>query len=957
MKKLRILSMAVWTALLTLNTTAAPAVLLNRYSFNDTGSEIAIDSVGGQDGLLLPGAIQSGGSVYLDGNALSYVELPPYLIHSSTITQNAVTLESWASFGYLYTWARLFDFGNTYAPEGSAGNYLFFCPHGPNSDIRLIASSAFPHGWENEDGVIVPGSLDYVDGVYIACVVDFGLNRAAIYINGALAGEDSYFTKNLWDINNVYSFLGKSLYTADPNMIGSIDEFRIYDGALSATNIAANFLDGPDGPAAFSLVSFIPHGTGITNQPVLEALIADGSSEVDPSSILLSLDGIPVAPYISRDSSTTTVSYAVTDVLEPLSAHSVRLVVAGVNPPTDPITNAWTFVVIGSGEPKRVYVDATDGPDGNTRVWDPNTFMFTEWNPPGEIYDEYDQLWEKWEFIANNNSLYVSPTTEDSPRLRTTVSGVENGAYKIYAYVWGTNPEWEMWTIQAALNNAVGNLPVHDATSQGVIEHYLDIDPDDSFHYVSAVYSSSMSWSPFSNDVEIAQDQWRLFEIPLGIMAVTSGELSVYIDNIYLPAIWGISYYDGIGYEPLDVDPDTFVTGGGWIWSPPGALAKRYDPTTGSDDPPAETTIAHWDFADPGAMDGAFMPGNLYREDLDGDGAMDPDDFRISSLDLSGNGNHISALTSTYIKWSADSIQGDFSMVNANDLPAAGTDSQFNPYITGVDVETITPQQWTIEVVFKSDYLAPYCTLVGRNGNFGNAAALYFSTRNSDLAIAYRDVDGVYHELQVAAGFRENTWYRVAAVSDGTTLMLYLDGELIGLLDLTVTGTDTALAQGYGQWTVAHGMWAGNFTDRFYGAIDEIAISDAALSPETFVIQPYVPVEGRANFGFNAKYKKGSTLPAGQAEFQFKVGDMNFHSSDYEWLVITGADAMLKGTGTINHEDGFGFMLTAIDGKLLDNGASDQVRLQIWETATGEVVYDNQADTTLHGENIQIHSR
>jgi hypothetical protein len=55
---------------------------------------------------------------------------------------------------------------------------------------------------------------------------------------------------------------------------------------------------------------------------------------------------------------------------------------------------------------------------------------------------------------------------------------------------------------------------------------------------------------------------------------------------------------------------------------------------------------------------------------------------------------------------------------------------------------------------------------------------------------------------------------------------------------------------------------------------------------------------GRANFGFVSKYQKGATVPDGETEFQF--ANFNFHSLDYQWLVVDGAKAQYKGTGTIN---------------------------------------------------------
>lgn len=122
---------------------------------------------------------------------------------------------------------------------------------------------------------------------------------------------------------------------------------------------------------------------------------------------------------------------------------------------------------------------------------------------------------------------------------------------------------------------------------------------------------------------------------------------------------------------------------------------------------------------------------------------------------------------------------------------------------------------------------------------------------------------------------------------------------------------------------------------------------------------------GRASFGFVSRYKNGATTPDGQTEFQFKAGDLNFHSDSYEWLVIAGARAIYKGTGTINGEGGYGFMLSAIDGELNGGGGVDKFRIKIWDKQTEEVVYDNQmgvADdaapsTTLGGGSVVIHKK
>jgi hypothetical protein len=92
----------------------------------------------------------------------------------------------------------------------------------------------------------------------------------------------------------------------------------------------------------------------------------------------------------------------------------------------------------------------------------------------------------------------------------------------------------------------------------------------------------------------------------------------------------------------------------------------------------------------------------------------------------------------------------------------------------------------------------------------------------------------------------------------------------------------------------------------------------------------YPQTVGKANFGFVAKYRAGASTPEGQTEFQFKAGDLNFHSSEYEWLVVTGGCmAQYKGTGTVNGVAEYTFMLTLRDGGRCSSPTTDGVRMKI----------------------------
>jgi len=111
-------------------------------------------------------------------------------------------------------------------------------------------------------------------------------------------------------------------------------------------------------------------------------------------------------------------------------------------------------------------------------------------------------------------------------------------------------------------------------------------------------------------------------------------------------------------------------------------------------------------------------------------------------------------------------------------------------------------------------------------------------------------------------------------------------------------------------------------------------------------------LEGKATFGFVSKYQKGANVPSGNTEFQFHAGNLNFKSAEYEWLVVTGDKAIFKGSGTINSEGNYKFMLWAGDSK-----SGDTFRIKIWTENNGMelIIYDNGSEQLISGGSIVIH--
>ena len=139
------------------------------------------------------------------------------------------------------------------------------------------------------------------------------------------------------------------------------------------------------------------------------------------------------------------------------------------------------------------------------------------------------------------------------------------------------------------------------------------------------------------------------------------------------------------------------------------------------------------------------------------------------------------------------------------------------------------------------------------------------------------------------------------------------------------------------------------------------------INPISSCYDDNTSLSGKATFGFVSKYLKGANVPSGDTQFQFKTANFDFKSKDYQWLVIAGAKAQYKGTGTVNGAGNYGFMLTSVDGDISGGGGIDKFRLKVWIIDTdgpnGGMIYDNNlgasdtADpsTALGGGNITIH--
>ena len=212
-------------------------MLTHRYSFTNDAS----DSVGTANGTLHGDATIANGALVLPNDPAigrgSYLDLPGDLIDGYP----AVTIEAWVNLNASGAWTRLFDFGN-YNAGGGGQSYIFLTPHSGGALVRLAINDG--NGEQIVDNNIA--TLDSTGVRHVVSVFDpTTLQIGAIYLDGVLASS-AQFTKPLTAVIDTHDFVGRSMYTGDSFLFGSVDEFRIYYGALSASQIATNFSAGPN---------------------------------------------------------------------------------------------------------------------------------------------------------------------------------------------------------------------------------------------------------------------------------------------------------------------------------------------------------------------------------------------------------------------------------------------------------------------------------------------------------------------------------------------------------------------------------------------------------------------------------------------------------------------------------------------------------------------------------------
>ncbi|HEX6684051.1 MAG TPA: LamG domain-containing protein, partial [Candidatus Limnocylindrales bacterium] len=140
---------------------------------------------------------------------------------------NDFTAATWVNLAATTTWSRVFDFG-------SGPNTNMFLTVNAGTGPRFAITTA---GGGNEQRInpTTPGQLPTNQWIHLA--VTLSGSTATLYLNGSPIGTNPAMTLRPSSMGNTtQNWIGKSQY-ADPGLNGTVDDFRLYDRALSETEL------------------------------------------------------------------------------------------------------------------------------------------------------------------------------------------------------------------------------------------------------------------------------------------------------------------------------------------------------------------------------------------------------------------------------------------------------------------------------------------------------------------------------------------------------------------------------------------------------------------------------------------------------------------------------------------------------------------------------------------------
>ena len=781
-----------------------PAPLVGQWDFNGTPADATGTHAGVATGSPVYVAGRSGQAVDLDG-ADDFITLP-----AAAGRLRELTVATWVNWDGGGDWQRIFDFGT------GTNQYLFLTPRAGGAGLRLALRDAF----NGRDVEYVVNSTALPTGQWVHLVAVLRERYLTLYVNGRAIGSVFDLRSSPADFPTTQNYIGKSQF-ADPLFNGRVDDFRVYARALGGADVWTLWGQSANQPPVFSVSTLtLPAASAV--EPYAAQNLAPYASDPDGQALTFTkLDGpawLSVAAngqlsgqpgpenagdnlFVVRLTDTAGASSDITLTI-PVQTPPPAIVTAGASVPvSDADDISWFAANLGE----------LDGIDGAASA------------------------------STNDASTYVA--ADRTSKGQTFTTGSHAQGYHLQSFT----VQHVNWPVLTAPGTSYDLQPgdtwrVQIGTLAGTTKQAL-------LNYVATYDGAALTGSGNTG---------------------TGRHLTFNLSALGLQLAAGTPYYFEVAplngapfFELASSRTGSYAGGTAFRGNSVGTIGTQIVPLTGDyvfhvnltrRQPQAPATVAYWTFEE-GGVANTYVP---YTRTNSGqyDGTL---------LDLSGHANHASAWAGNW-HWYRSIVPAattpQTGLANTRSLQNANSFSALSAIGTGLT--TWSPSQWTLEAVIRPDNAANgYQTIIGRDSRGAHTpdpalAALYFGLAPSgNLRVAFTDAAGNLWNLTSAAGaIQSGKWHALAATSDGVTLSLYrknlTDGEThytrLGTLDLS-TSANPALSTGTGDgadwdagvFSLGRGLYNGGHTDRFFGYLDDIRLSEGALAPASFLYSPPVP--------------------------------------------------------------------------------------------------------------------
>ncbi|CAM5713410.1 family 43 glycosylhydrolase [Streptomyces canus] len=888
---------------------AVPADLLVHYGFDETGGNIAVDSSGhGYHGTYAGtpafGTGVQGGSFKMSGDATGspYVRIPSGVLRNA----DSVTVSTYAKWkgGSSFQW--LFGLG----PDSD--KYLFATPsNGGNSLYSAITKAS----WSAESKLTAGSQLTPGEWRHVTVTLDGATGTMVLYVDGVETARTTTTVKpsELYDANKDYSgYIGKSLYAPDPSFGGEVDDFRIYDRALSAAEVME--LSGNTAGIAkathpaLKVDAIVDNAGGKVTLPMREGT---DLTALAPEFTLAHGAAISPASGSTQDFSKP-VTYEVTGSDGTKRTWTVSALI--MRSPVLPGLNADPNIV-RFGDTFYLY-PTTDGFEGwsGTQFKAYSSTDLVHWKDHGVILDlGPDISWadsRAWApTIAEKDGKYYFYFCADA-NIGVAVSDSPTGPFK----------------------DALGRPLLKAGQFSGQMIDPAVFTDDDGQSYL--YWGNGHAYVAPLNDDMTSVDLTKMKDI------TPSG----YNEGSFVIKRKG-TYY--LTWSENDTRDENYRVAYATGPSPTGPWTKRgvileKDLSLGIKGPGHHSVvqvpgtddwyIAYHRFAIPGG-DGMHRETTVDKLEFDADGlikkvvptltSIDPVSIVHAGEDVGGTEGDAIALHGTISgagspKWTVEEgAPCTFADPGSATTTLTCTDNgTYTVTLTGgrsKDTATVEVANAAPAVVSATGPQNPVPV-----GKRTVVTAEFTDPGTSDThtcLVDWKDGSAPQSGTVSASGCRAEHPYTKAGIRRPV---------------ITVTDDDGASAGRTLPEVIVYDRSAGP------------ALGTGVLGSPAGAYPAKPDLTGKAAFSFAAAYLPGASAPVGEASFDFGPARLKFRSTGSDWLVVTDSRAVYQGTGTVGGKSGYGFRITATD-------APDTFHLRIWKKSGGEVVYDNVTGSKITG--------